>query len=510
MEVTLTNLDLSRPLLDTLNTILEKAENWGTTLIASFQKKELAEELGKSTRTVSRNLSTLEEQGYIFTTTKHGNKGGTVVGFSKDVVNLVGIGNPITGTTKELEKIRETLYPSPNKKPPKKRYRSKQAIAEEKLAIKKEKEKERLVNDRIEKEGVRNEDTFKELDDAEVCMKAYILSRMFNAYSVLYFKEQAEGCPEDSQERRAFLRTASIYTTYESMSGRFVGTQTFSIFKSLVSYFTENNINPLAYFTAQFSYVSYLSSICKVRKNAIPYIPSLVSDVAKAQYDKAEEFIERMRATTSFYNISKEKAPIVGSDYPIIQGLSYTYQFGSKSTAVEQALEDLALIRKQDADADKLATFYEHTRETIKQAKLSSEEEEAITHFLDNQVANFVDKGSLSVMHYTLAFPLQIMHAHAIAKMNEISDEQYFMTIGNRRRMKLATQEEVTTFIENGSWIEDSLVGQTGFINTIYFLSQYLGLYVHVPMIREILTAHDDIKIPLDATGMLDINSLLC
>ena len=287
-----------------------------------------------------------------------------------------------------------------------------------------------------------DESTFEGLDNPELCMKAYLVSRMFNAYTVIYFIERAKNYEEGSQEYQYYMRASGIYKAYNSMSPRFVGTQAFTIFKELVIYCQENEINPLAYLYSQFKLVDYMSQVHKTRKYAIPYVPSLMSAVAKEQHENSEYFIKRMRATTPFYQISKEKAMYTGTDYPIIQSLLYAYTFGKKK--LDAPLQDLTLVGSSTKEGQKLIQFYESTKEKIKNnSELLTKERETLNLFLDLQVANLIDDGSMNPMQYTLSFALQLMHAHAIVRYKELPEDHFYIFAGNQRTKNVVTKELV-------------------------------------------------------------------
>lgn len=498
--------NLGDGLYEFLSTIVAKAQQWGENFATVTQKTKLAEEVNKDPRTITRYINELKDAGLISTEVKKGRNGGTVIMFNKDLLNFEPSENPITSETKEADEIRNKLFPRKPKKEPTKRYRSKKEIAEERILAQLRKSENDKLNDELETMLYPTTEFFNKFDDPDRYLGAYLISRMFNAYAVIFPKNRMEFFKDSNDLLHSRAESALIQAhSYDVLDTRFVGTTRFQKFLELQDYVKENEINPLAYLSVQFDYVDFMIEIGKLT-HGVPLVNTLLTDDSKGRFINQEQFYTRMRRK-GLFSISPEKVYYIGAKYPIIQDLSFAYDLGERdASSLDPILDELNTVSRYTNKGRALLGFYEAVSQEVEESTIGTEDKAVITQFLREQVALYSRVNSLNIGQYTLAFPLQITRVKQTVEMKGLDINDYYTYVGNMYKQDSGLfQSDIEDFIKTGKLIDFSMNGNKTFYPTLRFLAEYRGLGVNPHELKEALGRFGLEKVPLDNFGMLDV-----
>lgn len=502
--------DMSQGLTAFTEQIANKAEQWGDNFATIIQRTQLARELGKDIRTINRYLTQLSATGLVEISSKRGRKGGTVIVFNNDKLRFTPTDNPITSETKEAQEIRERVFPTVPKKEPKRRYRTKAQIAEDRaLRQAMQNENERL-NDIAENRFKVTRDFFDNFTEPDLYFKGYLCAQIYNAYAVI-FPENRYNLYKDSDQRiaQSALRAKSRAQCYDVLPNRFVGTPQFAKFVEMARFCLEQEINPLSYLTVQFEYAEWLALAGHARVGAIPYVNSLMSEQAKDRYFNREHFYNVMRAKYGLFKQNSEKTAYIGARFPIISGIYHAWRCGKRTkesldSIIEEPMKSLAHSGKQVA----LYGFYSSVLEKIKKSDLSPEKATALRDFLREQVALYSGRHTLSIEQYLMAFPLQIYTVRTTILLEKLDMKYYYAGVGNMNKLTTATDKEFAGFIERGKCIDFSYRANDLFPAVLNTLADYRGLGVDLNLVRSAMQELGEDIIPLDRFGMLDVHRL--
>lgn len=491
--------------------IATKAQQWGVNFATAIRKTEVAEEVGRDTRTVTRYLNQLEELGLVETETKRGRNGGTVVMFNKDLLNFKPTDNPVTSDTKEAREIREQVFPTVPKKQPKRRYRTKAQIAEERALQAIRKDETTRLNDLLEATPVLTRDFFDNFEDPRLAFQGYLLAQMYTAYAVVFPKErQAYYADTDIKKSESAMRAFNKAKNYKVLLPRFVGTPQYNKFVDLAKFCNEQDINPLSYLTVQFEHTEYLSRIGVAHKEAIPYVNTLLSKDAIDRYYSRERFISEQRKK-GLFGLSARKVPFIGASYPIITALLDVYeQDRMPSTQVDFVINRLVNRDLFDLSTKRavLADYYTSVLSAVEDSDLTTEESTKLIQFLKEQVALYAERGGLNKAHFTLAFPLQIERIRTTCISKHISQSDYHLFLGNFNGCTPSNWEQINHFTQEGAEIDFSYTANNSFLSTIRLLADCKGLGVLPNEIHDILNKFGVEKVPLNPFGLLDVNRI--
>lgn len=485
--------------------IASRAQQWGSNFATAIRKTTIADEVNKDTRTITRYINQLEDLGLAEIETKRGRNGGTVVMFNKNLLNFEPTNNPITSETKEASEIREQVFPTVPKKQPKRRYRTKAQIAEEK-ALRTQTENENIrLNDLLDATPVLKRDFFDNFAEPRLAFQGYLLAQMYTAYAVIFPKNRHEFYIDiDPAKAESALKAFNRAKSYSVLVPRFVGTPQYNKFVELAKFLNEHDINPLSYLTVQFEHTEWMANMGYARKEAIPYVNSLLSQEAIDRYYAREKFIKDQRKKNLF-GLSPYKVPFVGSKYPIISVLQRVYQQDRYQGDQVDIVID-RLINRSIFDTslkrEALASYYTSVIDAIEESALSKEDADKLTRFMKEQVALYAERGGLNLMHYIMAFPLQTYQIRTTMEMMGFTQEEYYGHLGNIHK---STVEDWDYYVQNGEKIDFCYNANKTFLATNRLLADCQGLGVLPNEISGILTEFGVEKVPLDRFGLLDV-----
>lgn len=531
---TITDLDISDGFLDFVETVAGKAQQWGDNFATVFQKTTLAETLDKDVRTITRYVGEIKKKGLGDVETKRGRNGGTVIVFNKDVLNFKKTDNPITSETKEADEIRDLLFPSYKRPEPLRRYRTKEEITEAKLLAKARKTKEWELNEILGDMPHVTREFFNNFDEPELYYKAYLVSRMYNAYAIIFPRERMLMYAEEGNTKMVnFNKKAIDYAqNWDVMPFKFVGTPEYNVFVDLQRKFDEKDIDPLGFLTTQFEHTMFLSEHKRARANAIPFLNSMKSDDAMERYLRQERYYSWVRNRYNDRKLSKEKVLYIGAKYPIIQALRFAYKGVTLEADLDHLIDEMSLNASTlkpldysmyglELDAndkrhneyvnriDKLTRYYNTVLADLSESDVSTEDKELITSYLKEQVALYSRKNSLSATQFMLSFPVQILDVKRVVEGNGSDISNYFAYVGNLGKTHIETLDQYDAYVNMGELIDFSLDGANTFRETNRMIAHDSNMGLNPWDVGKAIRAYGEHKIPIDQFGMLDLNEIL-
>lgn len=513
MSLVITDLELQNQLntkpglSDFLLHIAGKVQVWGETSACIIRQPDVAKELKISLSSAKRYLNELEQKGVISKESKRGNNGGTIVTFNRKVLEFSVTPNVITDTTKKAEELREKYFP--RRPEPKTRYRTKAEIARDRALAKINNDKSARLNDILDELPFPNLQFFQEFDNPDLALEAYLISRMFNAYALIFpYERYILYKDTDARMANRAKRTFKNASTYDVLGERFVGTPRWKKFEELAQYCRDEEINPLAYLTCQFKYIDYRETINKPI-GPVPFCNTLVTEDSKQRYLNDEKFYSKVRRKNMFLDYTG-KVLFLGAKYPIIQALHMAYTLG---TVVERPLDHIIQEIEEasfNSDrAEKLLSYYMNVSLELKASDITEENKKVIARFLKEQVALYSNTTTLSDSDYLLACNIPLQHMKTLGGLNKVPQKDYHFYMGNKEKKQRVTAREYELFIKRGSLLDFSVSASKTFRGTLGLLSEHQGIGINPHKLNEALNSFGLEKVPLDTYGLLDIDKIL-
>lgn len=495
-------------LKELLDNIIHKTKIFGETFATIVQAKPLAEESGVSVRTINRYLKTLEEQGFIRTSTKRGNNGGTVITLNSERVKIKDHpDNPITGTTKTAEEIRKKYLPGkePYKKKTNREYRSKRQIAEDRLLqTEKEREMERL-NDILSKQLTPDREFFEQTDDPELNYKAWLLSRMYNGFLVEYPRIWMNKF-EAQKNKEAFDWADKLYGKYRHYEilrdERFMGTQNFEHFKKLSIMIDEKGYNPLEYLESQFRYFFYLVGMGTPAKP--PYVNTLWGEQAEHRHVHNQDWKKDFDREHPYFKKRGDIVSRVDSRILMLMDWEYSKGFYNDTDIYGDYIETKFQDQPMEFYENRIVEYYRTAMEKIEESDISDEAKYHTSEWVKQAVAINMSRESVSPFIYLLSSYRQVDMLFNNVKRETDNIRKAYFQVGNYSGAEQTSPRENRTFIEKGYHTHWAVKGHESFYNTLYTISKVRKTFVNWIIIRESLDKID-FEFPVGELGQLDI-----
>lgn len=502
-------LDLSNQLYEFVNFMGSKVKQFGENFGIVCQKAELAEGLGKDVRTVTRYLKELSDKNIVETSTKRGRSGGTVIMFNNEVLDFEPQENPFTSETKKAEEVRDRFMPNKPKKEPKRKYRTKAEIAEERMRNGLRKDRERELNEMLAGMEFPTKEFFNQTDDPGRYYQAYLVSRMYNAYTVI-FPELRMNEAEAIRDVDSFENAKSykeLYKDYDCLQKEFIGTANFTHFLKFTDYVLERNINPLSFLTVQFKFMDYL---IRVGSNNVhlPFINALTSPVSVDRFNSELEYNRGFREEHPYYAIAPEEVKPLGMKYPILDLLSSAFDnpngFKTPFEGILNTMSDYIFMSKK---ANVLASYHTKVVAAVEESDLSQDKKDVLIKFMNQQTATHLTKQSLVPQQYLAAFHMQIDLVKQDLEPQNI--RKYYAYLGDfNKNGKVINLIEQANNVKRGYVMDFSLYGSSTFYTAIRTIADIRGFEVEPELLGGAIKEFGERKIPVNSYGFLDVQAL--
>lgn len=498
-------VDLKPRVLDFLTVIVEKAREAKDYAI-SMRKKDLAEELGKDTRTITRYLNELEEKDIIESAGRRGRSGGTVIKFNTELIRFDTSEKALVNTDEpeSIESIIEERFPKkqePNRK--KRNRRTKQQMLEARL-LQKEHERE---NDKLNKEiiklgGVPNWEWFQKTDDPIGNYRTYLISRLYNRYAALFTDRHNS----DVMTYNEGNQVPFISNNYDVLDMEFYGTARWNQFDKLRKFLEENDIDPAVYLSAQFSRTIFTSSVKNTKKN-LPFVNALTSDTC---YDVYNQYCDYQRKASHVY-ASYQIIPAQFADDFVVRAISEAYETaesGAGILEIRQAIEDFKAGIGSTEEDEALLGFYEITDRELRHSNVTMEARNTLKKYL--MLQSLSQTGGIRKLPNFVILGSEVTRAALVTIDNQTDSKEkanYMkaLALGMLTHPYLSQEEQV---VKGQNYLyQYNVLHETP--QVMKLILERKNMHVSVRAINETLKEYGREKIPVDDFSMLDVKQVV-
>lgn len=312
-----------------LKTYLE--DNYQVTenvLVVKTTTAQLAEALEVSPRTVQRQLNRLEDDGFIVVENKRGAKGGYGIQLNPEHFTVdTNPSNPYTNPTEEDVSLINELFPTQGRVL-KGTRRTKEEMTIYRAEQVRMTEMEKTLNKQLEdstygssmgfKPNFTGNSTmtdiswewFKQLDDPEKALKAYITAMAFNEFSRVYDEYYVSVYKYDkdtfqpAEERRGYARLFHR-PDFSVLKGGFLGTRNWKVAQRIVEIAESYDVSPIIYIGKIFENDAFYHETHPSKPCKLPFFNEISNSKAIKTFERslknqAETFKRAGRVTTTF------------------------------------------------------------------------------------------------------------------------------------------------------------------------------------------------------------------
>jgi hypothetical protein len=509
LTLTYTTIKLPEAHTELMEQLKAQAKEVKGQLVAILAKTELANCLQKTPRTIARYVKQLEDLKCITTVSRSGKNGGTAV-----IFNAV---NPLHGENKELEAIREKVFPKNPQEEPKKHYRNKTQIAEARLAERLQNEKYVEWNDEIEELRSKNaidKEFFAKTDEPYLNWQTYIFSELVTAYSVVFPEVKQREYHEGSSLYKALGTLKGKYYSYNYLPHRPFGSARWTCLKKAVTFLLNNDINPAAYLSVQFNRVFWIWLKNKSTPNTyIPMPNMLISSGAIAAYDRACASVRKQRDYNLITLAKSEKAITLGVEYPIIAMLTKAWNMNAEepdeqklTKTWEKELLDIAMAPCASSVEANLSAYTIVTKKEIEEREdlTEVEKDEAIKFLITNMYSHINATSSFSqIMLAKLSFEYTISTGILFRK----EEEDLRWVLGNMFVRQTNIKGTIDRYKKHGKAVKTSLTSNKYFNVMFNKFGRHLGYKTDLVALRDALYKLKDV-LPVVPRGVLDFKEI--
>lgn len=504
-----------------LNLLMEQAEydDKLQTHYSFMRQVDIAEALDIVPMTVNRSIKQLKKEGKIDYVSKNGrHKSGHIVTFNMDNIKT-NKDNPLTGTTVTAEEVYKEYF-EPVVNVPKRRYRTKEQIAEDELKKTEEQKKIDEINDRLEGYSFVPKSFFRRTSDPEGAYRGYMLSRIFNSLLVAFAEDWKTF--SDFHENESYYQRAQYYynkyRNYDVLGKRFAGTKTYNHYVKLANFLHEEGIDPEEYLSVHINRMYY--RLKNGGKAHPPHIFNMASQGGALVYQQQvifkKEFEEKFPMYATPGNVDRKN-----EYYPIIEALKTEFNRGLEEDSnyfedkfsYEAIEEEIRGIKEQGTfnqpKVDAVLLTYDKIVNDKNYDTLTEEEQVNLKKYLQRNIGVYKDPVVVVSEYLKYLLPTIRYHADKLYGAPESDNRRgYFAEIGNFTQEKDLGTQEGQQAIEDGFKLYISLKGNSNSLAAVRTMVDETDAYLEY---RHVKSALDKLEtnVPLTASGMIDSNELV-
>jgi DNA-binding transcriptional ArsR family regulator len=502
-------IDMKPQLMQFFKTVVDAVENLADGVVA-VTKKELALQLGKTEKTVSRYLKTLEEADVIEQKGIRGRGGKTVIRVNMDVVKFTTNENSdlVKDTPTTMDEVVEALRPKKkeDKKEKTRKRRTKKEMEKWRFLQNELDDKVQHINDEIESSC--KADMWKALqhtDSPAQDYKTYILTRIYNRMAVIS-TDRANEMAEIKQDGKT---VPSVSSSYDILPDRFYGTVVWNHFKKFEEHCKEIGVDPVLYLSAQFNHSVFLCSIGKSNKsNFLPYVNTLRTEKSAEVYERHFAYQKRF----DFAYRSSGKVTPSYMDDSLLNALYHAYE-----TAEEPAkgwfryrgvIGDFLRGEINKSTGLQLRSYYESLSKDLQKRNISSKSKETIKKYV--LVQSLIQLGGTRniPMDTILAqdtTQLALFHIKSKAANVRLEENANKVFLG-MMAYPMANPEWQKS---QGDRLVQELKLSSATLNDLRMIADRRGLSIPIQDIREALKEYGTDKVPVTEFSMLDVPQIV-
>ncbi|WNO29842.1 putative transcriptional regulator [Bacillus phage SDFMU_Pbc] len=505
-------VDLKPRVLDFLGMLVAKAKELQDVAV-SFKKKELADMVGKDTRTVSRYLQALEEKEIIQTKGVRGRSKGTVILLNTKLVKfetsdkaLINSDEPIS-----IDDIVDKKMPK-KEKPPKKttrKRRTKKQVLESRFLKEKEQNKYDAMNSKlVDLQGVPNWEWFQETDNPVGNYRTYLISRLYNRYAALFTdKHNAE-----VKVYREGTQVPAVSNDYDCLPEAFYGSPKWNQFEKFRLFCEENDIDPAVYLSAQFGR-SLFTSGNNGSKKFLPFVNALMSD---ASYDVYNDYCNFQKKVSRAYAAYKH-IPIQFPDDFAVRALVDGYKTADSGVGLLQyrhAVDDFLCGDYSSDEEYHLANFYRLSEDTMIEEGVSLKTREIIKKFILTQSMILTGGVTRLPAHMILSSEhTEVVVASARSQVPFVDEKTNSERLAYAQSLMLGMLTHPTLPTEDQVEKGREYMYQRNTLDETRLVMRLIldrkGLLVSLSDIQQAFKEYGKERIPLDDLSILDVGQII-
>lgn len=492
--------------------LLHKAELVKGSLCTIIQKASLALEVDKDRKTLDKYLKELEKEGAVLYGTKRGRNGGTLVLFSDDAVTFPTT-ETIINSKEKVAELMDHFYPRSPKKVPEKNYRSKQEILREKFFQSEAKKEELRLNALLVDQGYPTIDFFNELESPLIGLRAYLLSRLYNSFVVIYPNERKDYY-ESAKDENNFERASKQldgYKDYDCLEQEFVGTQAFNHFLKLANLLENAHINPVDYLTSQFSYMNYLEMVGN-KKVGLPFVNTLWSKESFNRHINNYDFWETHYKSHPYFKPAGDMLKSVAWKYPIVTAIMAVYEDPSQYKDRDSYQDIIDTIESMGYVSNKqrlVITFFRKELLNVANSELETKEKQTLTDYLKRQFSLGLGLNKMTPTVYVTTFPKETM-----SRILEYSEDAtrdlrtYYKKIGNVGKVREFNMNDEQMFVRSGYLYDFTMTANKSFPPTLFTIASIRRITLDTETLDKALKSYGEGRLPIGSDGMIDLDML--
>lgn len=499
-------VNLKPRVLDFLHALIEKAKEVKDYAI-SMKQKELADLVGKDTRTVSRYLNELEESSIIQTKGRKGRAGGTVILFNTEFIKfntsdkaLVNSDNP-----ESIDEIMEQKFPKKKVEPPKRNRRTKQQLVEAQvLQEKKSSEIAKLNAEVIKLGGIPNWEWFKKTNDPVGNYRTYLLSRLYNRYAALFTDHHNDIVLYKNGDGNEVM---TVSQNYDVLEDEFYGTARWNQIEKLRKFLEENNIEAAPYLSAQFARSIFDSSRKNKKNIALPFVNALTSDTS---YNVYLDYCKYQKNSSSYASWGVVPAQFA-NDF-VVQAIINGYEnaeSGGGLLELRSDIEDFVYGTGSDATDDALLQFIRITDANMRKKKVSLKSRNIIKKYLVLQSLTLTGGVSKVPKYVIIGSELTRAALIAIGQNLELDKDKIRHmkqhALGQLAYPRLDRDEQIKQGI--GLNYQYSVLYETS--QVLKLIMERKGLHISIRELSEAFKEYGREFIPVDDYSILDVDQIV-
>jgi len=499
-----------------LEAIVSKAKEEKDYILA-MHKTEMAELVGKGTRTISRYINELQDNNIIKYKSRKGRNGGTIIQFNMDKIRFETNKNALVNADdpKEIDEVLNSYFPRkeevPSSEDPNKRTRrtNQQILEDQLLQNEEQNEKDRLNNLLVKKYGRPDPEWFQETDDPTGNYKTYLLSRLYNRYAVLFTDDHNAKVDEYGRGNKL----QDISPSYDVLQGQeFYGTSRWIQFDKLRKFLEENDIDPAVYLSVQFEQTRFTNSLDKnqrkSKKNTIlPFVNALTSNSSYNVYiDQSKYQKKHSQSFNTFGTVSAHFASDMG-----VKGLRFSYTNAHHKPGFLLFKNDISDLYKYGGATEGqhyLMKFLQVTKEKLRHSDVSFKTKDTLKKYVIHQI--LVQQGvtplsNFKVLGAELCKALLIKIDGNFDVSKEQSNETKALALGMMMHPYKPREEQISRGKDYVYQYE--ILNETHHVMNLIF--KQLGIYLSVKDINEALKEFGTDNLPVNDFSLLDTNEIV-
>lgn len=498
--------DVNTGTKDLIDLLSKGVKQFGENYATIFNQQEIADKLGKSVRTIYRQVESLRTKGIVEVETRRGRNGGTVIVFNKEYVRFESHkDNPITGETKTAKELRDKYYP--NKGTYKPDDRTLEEKERDRIRAKRNKTINEKMNSNLKYKTYPDKEFFNMAVEPELTFKTYMISRAYNAVLLTRIETWKNQAERDGNEKSFELAEKAYrkYKHYDIMTGEFMGTQTFSNFNNLRRMLEKKGYDMMDYMSNAFDTFIYL--LRQGRNARPPYVNTLYNGKTLERYEGQIKWKKDFEREHPYY-AKPGDVNIASHYYPITQVIGRAYNNPMEKSMDMQTLIDAHLSNLNNTSTEQMKKAYYNTVvDKIKSGEYTDTVKKQAINFFNEKISVQMIP-NMPETDYIIANLRKIKNDDDVPEGMERHTREWYAHRGSTEHTNASTPLTNKLKVKRGYLIDFSINGGATFENVWRAIEDSSSYAWNINEIQEVLKDLGDL-VPLTELGDVDLEQII-